>query len=105
MSKKKIKFGYIVRDIITGYEGYVTAKTSYITGCTQYYLVPKKGTSVSDNNQPKPDGFWVDEPRLEIIEKIKFNLKFKKGISKVKEYRRYGGPTPDTPLRNDRRSV
>ena len=95
MSKKnKIKMGCKARDIVTGFEGIVTSKTSYITGCSQYYLV-----SQSEDASKKAEGTWVDEPRLKVIDSKKVKLKFDKGVSKK---RHYGGPTPN---KGDTRSV
>lgn len=39
--KKEIKFGDLVKDSITGYEGVVTGFTSYLTGCDQVLVTQK----------------------------------------------------------------
>lgn len=47
-------------DIITGFEGTITGRCEYLTGCTQYNLIPraKDGTYV--------EGRWFDEQRLNV---------------------------------------
>jgi hypothetical protein len=56
------KLGKKAKDIITGFEGIITSKHIYLTGCTQYGLQPKidKDGKVSDIN-------YFDEGRIEII--------------------------------------
>ena len=60
---RQIDFGVEVKDIITGFQGVVTGRVSYITGCDQYLVQPKvdkEGKHIASR--------WIDEPRLEIIE-------------------------------------
>ena len=55
------KLGKFARDKITGFEGTVIAKISYLFGCAQYNLVPKAKEGKLE------DGQWFDEGRIEII--------------------------------------
>lgn len=59
----KLSIGSKVRDKITGFEGVVTGKASYITGCDQYLVQPPvkaDGDFV--------EGKWCDDGRLTVIE-------------------------------------
>lgn len=56
-----IKLGATAKEIITGFEGVVTGRASYITGCDQYLVSPRGG-----DKDPK----WFDEQRLEVIERM-----------------------------------
>ena len=55
------QLGIKVREKITGCEGILTGKASYLTGCNQYLVQPvaKEGAYVSGN--------WFDEGRYEKI--------------------------------------
>lgn len=57
-----LKMGETAKDKITGYEGIIIGKCSYITGCNQYWVQPKvkEGAWV--------EAKWFDENRLEKIE-------------------------------------
>jgi len=57
---KKLEFGVIARDKVTGFTGMITAKTSYITGCDRYYLTPKV-----DKDGKCQEGKFFDEGTLE----------------------------------------
>lgn len=66
MKTKEFRFelGATARDVITGFEGVVTGRCDYITGCTQFLLQPRgtaKKPSASDDSR------WVDEARLESV--------------------------------------
>ena len=58
-----IELGKKAKDSITGFEGTVTAKTEWLTGCTRYALqgICKKG-------DVPPEEQWFDESRLESAE-------------------------------------
>lgn len=60
MSNPKIALGAEVKDTVTGYEGVVTARAEYLTGCIQY-LVTQKKTGPDGTILP---GEWLDEVRL-----------------------------------------
>lgn len=60
----EIKFGDRVKDTITGFEGFVTAKVEYITGCIQWEITPatlKDGVPQST--------WWIDEKRVVLVSK------------------------------------
>lgn len=63
-----IQLGSKVRDDITGFEGIVTGRADYITGCRQYLITPK-GTKTKRN-----DSSWFDEDRLRVlsVKKVSF---------------------------------
>lgn len=54
-----ITLGATAKEIITGFEGIVTGRASYITGCDQYLVSPRGG-----DKEPR----WFDEQRLEVSE-------------------------------------
>ncbi len=58
-----IELGKKARDKITGVEGIITGRSSYIYGCDQYCIVPK-----SKDGMDIPEGNWYDEGRIELIE-------------------------------------
>ncbi len=51
------------KDKITGFEGVITSKHFYLTGCAQYGLQPK-----IDKDGKVPDKNYFDEGRVEILE-------------------------------------
>ena len=59
----KIKLGSEVCDKITGFKGIAIGIATYITGCDQYLVQPP-----CEKTSKKPDGCWVDEGRLDVIE-------------------------------------
>ena len=59
----KIQLGVRAKDKVTGFEGLVIGKASYITGCDQYLLQPAVEAGKADK---KPEGHWFDEQRLEV---------------------------------------
>lgn len=67
-------FGVLAKDIITGYEGKIVAKSISISGDISYGLSPKYAKE-SQNN----DATWFDEGRIEIVnlevDEIKTNTK------------------------------
>jgi hypothetical protein len=52
------------RHIVTGFEGIVTARASYLTGCDQVCLQPQ---GVKDDGQPHTS-LWFDEPYVDLVE-------------------------------------
>lgn len=54
--------GKTAKDKITGFTGIVTGKADYLTGCSQFLLVPK----VAENGS-YIDGQWFDEGRLQVV--------------------------------------
>lgn len=59
MTTDAIQLGDRVRDLITGFEGVVTGRCEYITGCTQVLVAPaaKDGAFVESH--------WFDVDRCE----------------------------------------
>lgn len=59
----EIKLGMKARDIVTGLEGIITARTEFLNGCVRYIIQPpmnKKDNSV-------PNESWFDQQQIEII--------------------------------------
>lgn len=54
--------GKLAKDKITGFEGVITSKHNYITGCAQYGLQPK-----IDKDGKIPDKQYFDEGRIEFL--------------------------------------
>jgi hypothetical protein len=62
MSNFKFELGAKVKDIVSGFEGIVTGRCDYLTGCNNYGVNPQQ---VKDG---KPMGaVWLDENKLEKI--------------------------------------
>jgi hypothetical protein len=55
----KIKLGSQAEDKLTGFKGTVTGTAQYLTGCSQYCLLPK-----TDDPTKYPEGQWFDEGRI-----------------------------------------
>lgn len=62
----KFELGVEVKHIVTGFQGIVTGRSDYITGCNQYSVQPQ----VSKDGTWK-DGRWCDEHALEQVGKKK----------------------------------
>lgn len=54
-----IELGQKAKDKITGFEGIITGRASYLYGCDQYCLVPSVGT-----DGKMAEGQWFDEGRV-----------------------------------------
>lgn len=60
-----LEFGKTYRDIISGFEGILTARVESLQGCVQYALTPK----VSPKNESEyPTSIYFDYKRLELID-------------------------------------
>lgn len=70
----KIKLGSQAEDKLTGFKGTVTGTAQYLTGCSQYCLLPK-------TNDPSkyPDGQWFDEGRVVEIKAKKIKKRSVRG--------------------------
>jgi hypothetical protein len=55
-----LQLGVKAKDKITGHEGILTGRASYITGCDQYLVQPPAKDGEFKN------GTWIDEGRLEV---------------------------------------
>lgn len=58
-----VKLGDKVKDEITGYEGIVMAKATYLYGCEQILI---QGRVKKDGEIP--DAMWMDEPQAIVTE-------------------------------------
>lgn len=56
-----IALGQTVRDSISGFEGIVTGRVEYITGCNQVLVGPKTKDGALIRSE------WFDEDRVEVI--------------------------------------
>lgn len=56
-----IELGQKAKDKITGFEGIITGRASYLYGCDQYVLAPP-----ADKDGKIADSHWFDEGRIEI---------------------------------------
>jgi hypothetical protein len=65
MSNFLINPGVTVVDKITGFNGIVTGRADYITGCNQYLVQPK-----TDGDGKHVDSRWFDEHRLTAKEDV-----------------------------------
>ena len=63
-----IELGATAKDIVTGFEGVVTGRAQYLTGCDQYVITPK--VSGGDFKE----GRWFDENRLSVTKKPAITL-------------------------------
>jgi len=68
----KIKLGKQAEDKLTGFKGTITGYAEYLTGCSQYCLLPK-----TEDSTKYPEAQWFDEGR--IIE-IKGKITTKKSV-------------------------
>lgn len=57
-----IELGKSAKDIVTGFEGVVTGRVEYLTGCNQYLVASK----CKDGSESKSN--WYDENRLTILD-------------------------------------
>lgn len=63
-----IKLGIIAKDKITRFQGTVTGKASYLTGCNQYLVTPKCEEKLDGSfTSAYPTGTWIDEGRLKFV--------------------------------------
>lgn len=57
-----IELGVFAKDVVTGFEGVVTAHCRYLTGCDQYCLAPRSnGVSFNESR-------WFDESRIQVLD-------------------------------------
>lgn len=54
-----IKLGEEVREVVTGFEGVVTGRAEYLSGCHQLLVAPKVKADGA-----YAEGHWFDEQRL-----------------------------------------
>jgi hypothetical protein len=59
----KIAMGSVVKDVVTGFEGIISAYTFHLTGCDVVAI--KKRELDKDGKVPEP--LWVDIHRVEVL--------------------------------------
>jgi hypothetical protein len=59
----KIQLGSLVRDVYTGFEGFVTWRSEWLYGCTRYGVQPLE---LDKDGKPQEEGSF-DEQRLELL--------------------------------------
>ena len=53
------ELGQVVKDLVTGYKGYIRARSEYLTGCSRY------GVQTKELKDGKPqEWIWFDEDEL-----------------------------------------
>jgi hypothetical protein len=65
-----LEFGDEVKDVITGTQGILTGKSSYITGCDVYGITTPNGKDGKGS-----DVSWFDENRVVLVKKGKVRIK------------------------------
>lgn len=85
-----IPLGSRVRDIYTGFEGTLVARTEWLHGCARLTIEP---TKVKEDGS-LPDSLSFDEPRVELVEAEPVR------VSRDSSDRRTGGPNGPAPARN-----
>lgn len=66
-----VNLGDKVRDKISGFEGIATGRTEYLYKCVHILVSHDK----LDKDGKIPDGFWLDEDRLEVLERGRIKAK------------------------------
>lgn len=62
-STMQFELGTKAKDKITGFQGVITGRVQYLTGCDQYLIQPECG---SDGKYP--DSYWIDENRIDLVD-------------------------------------
>ncbi len=68
--------GVEVKDVITGFQGVIMARTEYLTGCDRFGVQPQK----LDKDGKERDANWYDGSRLRQVGKGVELTKPKKGV-------------------------
>lgn len=58
-----IELGSKVKSVVSGFEGVITSRSEHLNGCNRYWVAPK-----IDKDGKLPDGYWLDEHELEVVE-------------------------------------
>lgn len=58
--------GMKVKSTVTGFAGTITARADHLHGCNRYFVTPPVG-----KDGKMPEGYWMDEAELEVIEEPK----------------------------------
>lgn len=92
----KTILGFRAKDVITGYQGTITGKAEYLTGCTQYCIVPNVGEDGTIRA-----GEWFDETRIQLMSDHPITLEKDGRIARYEEpkpvFVETGGPNRDAP--------
>jgi len=79
MTKKEIKLGQKVKDIVSGVTGIAVSRCEYLNGCVQYGVCPK----IKLGKESESKDMYIDCEVLEVIDD---------GILKKKKITKTGGP-------------
>lgn len=79
-NKLGLALGDTARDVLTGFEGVVVAKSEWLNGCMRMTIQPR---GLKDGKPIAPEGFDIEQ--LELVEKADVEMPTKKA----------GGPMPD----------
>lgn len=60
-----VELGSEVESKITGIRGVVTSRSENLYGCNRYYVQPR-----ADSEMKVPEGWWVDELDLLVIQQL-----------------------------------
>jgi hypothetical protein len=60
-SEAKIALGQQAKDKVTGLQGILTGRSTFIYGCDQYCIVPP-----IDKDGKMPEAHWFDEGRIQV---------------------------------------
>ena len=74
--KFKFDCGDELECIVTGFKGIVISRIEWLNGCIQYCLKPKMKKK-KDETIKMPEGEYIDEQQLKLIEPKKINPKIK----------------------------
>jgi len=85
-----MELGDKVKDVITGFEGIVTARASYLTGCDQLCVQPQG----LDKDQKPIESRWYDENRLVVTQASAVQLAT---VPFAPQLRAGGGPQDEAP--------
>jgi hypothetical protein len=94
MSKTVTELGHTYQDILSGFEGVCVGKASYLTGCDQSCLRPKKLNKDGDGSAK---GEWFDDTTLVLSPGSKKVVIDSEPIIEAPTARRKGGPNANTP--------
>jgi len=102
-TKYRFQHGDTVQDCITGFEGVITGRADYITGCNQYSVTTRlsgKKSGEHGDSCKEVEGRWFDEDRLQLLENKRIKLP-EHPVKKAKRLgvirRKPGGPSHNEP--------
>ena len=83
----KFNVGERVKDLVTGYEGLISCRTEFLTGCNRYGV---QSEVLSKDRERPQDPCYFDENQLQ-------SLGTAKVLQEEKVKKEKGGPREDTP--------